>query len=373
MTISIKTATQISDFHYFWDDFLPEQHHLKIRHLIPLEKPSLPNIKNYYLQILVKDKPIGIAFIQLYKFTPTQLNFDEPGSFLSKIKTFILPNQLNLIICGNLFRINFQGFYFKNKQHNPLIFDAIDFFVKQHKNLKPRGIVIKDCKEVFIEKKYTAFKYFFFDADVTMEINKRPHWICFENYLNDLTKKYFKRAQKIIQAFEGVTKRELNASEILENAVDIERLYQNVVNKQKVNLGTINVSYLYELKLDLKQDFELHAIYYNQKMIGFYSFIFYANEMETHYIGLDYHVNTIHKTYFNILFLSVQKMIERKYSKLELGRTAKEAKANLGAFPKQIFNYVKVKNPVTKIALKYFLIKFNQSENKKNNVRLPLK
>ena len=92
-------------------------------------------------------------------------------------------------------------------------------------------------------------------------------------------------------------------------------------------------------------------------MIGFYTYIFYTNEMETHYIGLDYAYNDTHKTYFNILFLSVQKMIERKYEKLELGRTAKEAKANLGAVPKQIFNYVKVKNPLAKITLNYFLKK----------------
>jgi hypothetical protein len=373
LTISIKSATQIGELHDFWDDFLPEKHHLKLRHLVPLEKPGLPDIKNYYLQILVKDKLIGLAYLQLFTFSAAHLNFDEPGSFQSKIVKTILPRQLNLLICGNLFRINFQGFYFKNEQHNSFIFDAIELFITQNKALKPRGIIVKDCKEVFIENKYTALKYLFFDADVTMEIGRRPNWTSFETYLNDLTKKYFKRAEKIIKAFEGVTKRELDADEILENAITIEKLYWNVVDKQRVRLGTINAAYLYELKLDLKQDFELHALFYNDVMIGFYTFIFYTNEMETHYIGLDYHFNTIHKTYFNILFLSVQKMIERKYDKLELGRTAKEAKANLGAFPKQIFNYVKVKNPVAKIALKYFLKKFNQSENQKNHERLPLK
>ena len=132
-------------------------------------------------------------------------------------------------------------------------------------------------------------------------------------------------------------------------------------------------AYLYELKRDLEHRFELHALYLNDVMIGFYTYIFYTNEMETHYIGLDYSYNDTHKTYFNILFLSVQKMIEGKYEKLELGRTAKEAKANLGAFPKQIFNYVKVKNTFAKIALRYFLNRFNRSENQKQLERSPLK
>ena len=66
-------------------------------------------------------------------------------------------------------------------------------------------------------------------------------------------------------------------------------------------------------------------------------------------------------------------MIERKYEKLELGRTAKEAKANLGAAPKQIFNYIKVTSLFARLVLRYFLKRFNQSENQKQLERFPLK
>lgn len=373
MTISINHVRQITTHKDLWDDFLPETHHLKHRHLLPLENAQIPDVENHYLQIFIKDKLIGLAYLQLFKFTHTHLNFDNAKSIKSRAIKFALPKQLNLLICGNLFRINFQGFYFKNEQHNAFIFDAIELFVKQNRKLKPCGIVIKDCKEIFSEEKYTASKYHFFNSDVTMEITSRQHWNTFDDYLNDLTKKYLKRAKKIIQAFEGVLTKELSAAEILENAAAIDRLYWNVVNKQTVRLGTVNAAYLYELKTDLKENFELHALYCNNAMIGFYTYIFYNTEMETHYIGLDYAYNNIHKTYFNILFLSVQKMIDRKYEKLELGRTAKEAKANLGALPKQIFNYIKIKNPFAKIALQYFLKRFNRSENQKQSEKSPLK
>ena len=373
MTISINHVRQITAHKHLWDDFLPEMHHLKLRHLLPFENAQIPDVENHYLQIFIKDKLIGLAYLQLFNFTHTHLNFDNPKSIKSRAIKFILPKSLHLLICGNLFRINFQGFYFKNEQHNAFIFDAIELFVKQNRKLKPCGIIIKDCKEVFLEEKYTASKYRFFNGDVTMEITRRQHWNSFDDYLKDLTKKYLKRAKKIMQAFEAVVTKELSAAEILENAGEIEQLYWNVVNKQKVRLGSVNAAYLHELKTDLKQNFELHALYFNNEMIGFYTYIFYNTEMETHYIGLNYTYNNTHKTYFNILFLSVQKMIEGKYEKLELGRTAKEAKANLGAFPKQIFNYIKIKNPVAKIALGYFLKRFNQSENQKLLERLPLK
>jgi len=373
LTISINCESKISACKDLWDDFLPETHHLKQRHLLQLEKANIPDIENYYLQIFLEKKLIGLAYLQLFRFNHTHLNFSSPQTIQSRLIKLFLPRSLHLLICGNLFRINFQGFYFKNEQHNAFIFEAIKLFTRQNRELKPYGIIVKDCAEIFLEEKYANSKYHFFNSDVTMEITRRQHWKTFDDYLNDLTRKYFKRAKKIIQAFEAVQTKELNPAEILEHAAEIDRLYLNVVDKQTIKLGIVNATYLYELKVDLEQDFELHAIYLNNIMIGFYSYIFYKNEMETHYIGLDYHYNNIHKTYFNILFLSVQKMIERKYDKLELGRTAKEAKANLGAIPKQIFNYVKINNPLAKIALQYYLKKFNQSENHLQSERSPLK
>ena len=373
MDITIKLATQIEACRDLWDEFLPPTHHLQLAHLQAFENAQLPDIENNYLQIFLKEKLIGLAYLQSFKFSHTHLNFSASKSIQSKLIKFFLPKALNLLICGNLFRINFQGFYFKNEQHHAFIFDAVDLFLQQHRNLKPAGIIIKDCEVVFPDEKYTAANYQFFNGDVTMEITRKQQWNCFDDYLKDLTKKYLKRAKKIMQAFNGVVTKELNAAEILENSTEIEKLYWNVINKQKVRLGIINSVYLYELKKDLGQRFELHAIYTNDLMIGFYTYIFYGKEMETHYIGLDYAYNDIHKTYFNILFFSVQKMIEGKYEKLELGRTAKEAKANLGAVPKQIFNYVRVKNPIAKIAVGYFLKRFNQSENQKQLERSPFK
>lgn len=371
MTISINHVNNIDGYKDHWDDFLPPLHHLCYRHLLALEKAQIPDIENHYLQIFLKDKLIGVAYLQSFRFSHTHLNFGKPKAFQSRFIKFVLPKKLHILVCGNLFRINFQGFYFKNEQHNAFIFDAIELF--QQEKSKACGIIIKDCKEVFPEGKHTASQYHFFNGDVTMEITRRLHWNSFDDYLNDLTKKYVKRAQKIMKSFKGIETKELSAVEILENKTEIERLYWNVINKQKVRLGIVNATYLYELKLDLGENFELHALYSENVMIGFYTYIFYANEMETHYIGLDYTYNDTHKIYFNILFLSVQKMIGRRYERLELGRTAKEAKANLGAFPKQIFNYVKVKNPVAKFALNYFLKRFNRSENQKQLERSPLK
>ncbi len=372
MIISIIISKNINEIKGDWDNFLPPKHHLQSQHLLAFEKANIEDVENSYVQVFLKDKLIGIVYFQQFLFQHKHLNFNSDNQIKSKLIKLILPKQLSILVCGHLFRIGFQGFYFKNEAHNNLVFDAIELFKKEI-NYKPCGIILKDCTDVFVGQQSKLFDYQFFDGDVTMEIHRRTRWNSFDDYLKDLHKKYLQRAKKIIKAFEGIEDKLLEALEIATNRAGIEKLYWNVVNKQTIKLGTINANYFYELKNDLKENFEFHALYKNKVMVGFYTFIFYEMEMETHFIGLDYEENKTHSIYFNILFLGIQKMIDRQYNKLELGRTAKEAKVNVGALPKQIFNYINVKNRLAKFTLNYFLKRFNAVEDNKQMERNPLK
>ncbi len=372
MKITVTISKSISSCNKTWDELLPTHHHLQSSHLFAFEKANIEDVENNYVQVFLKDKLVGVVYLQQFLFQHKHLNFSSDKKIKSKLIKLLLPKRLPLLVCGHLFRIGFQGFYFKNEAHNNLVFDAIELF-KQENKYKPCGTIIKDCAEVFVEQQSSVFDYHFFNGDVTMEIHRREHWKTFDDYLKDLHKKYLQRAKKVLKAFEGIEQKELSADEILENKTIIEKLYWNVVNKQTIKLGTIHVNYFYELKNDLANNFEFYALYKNNRMVGFYTFIFYETEMETHFIGLDYEENKIHSIYFNILFFGIQKMIERQYHKLELGRTAKEAKVNVGALPKQIFNYINVKNKLAKITLNYFLKRFNTVEDNKQIERNPLK
>ena len=372
MKITITITKKIDYCSNTWDELLPSNHHLQSNHLLAFENAQMEDVENNYIQVFFKDKLVGVVYLQQFIFQHKHLNFSNDKKLKSRLIKLLLPKRLPLLVCGHLFRIGFQGFYFKNESHNNLVFDAIELFKQQNK-YKPCGIIIKDCAEVFVEQQSKLFDYHFFNGDVTMEIHRRAHWKKFDDYLKDLHKKYLQRAKKITKAFDGITKKLLSSTEIIENKISIEKLYWNVVNKQTIKLGTINANYFYELKTDLQDNFEFYALYKNDQMVGFYTFIFYEAEMETHFIGLDYKENKTHSIYFNILFFGIQKMIERQCLKLELGRTAKEAKVNVGALPKQIFNYITVKNKLAKITLNYFLKRFNAVEDNKQTERNPLK
>ena len=361
LNIHIAITKNIAACANSWDAILPAGHHLQSRHLLAFENAKVDDIETNYVQVFVKDKLIGVLYLQQFCFQHKHLNFGNGSATTSKLIKCFLSRTLHILVCGHLFRINYQGFYFKEPPHRELVFDAIQLFIKQNGN--PAGIIVKDCNDVFLEQSCRPWGYRFFSGDVTMEIARRKEWANMNDYINSLQKSYRQRAKKIITAFAGVETKQLNAEEIKNNAAVIEQLYWNVVNKQTVKLGTVNPAYFYELKSDLQENFEFYALYAAGRMIGFYTFIFYEKDMETHFIGLDYEANAKYKMYFNILFAGIAKMIEKKFDKLELGRTARDAKANAGALPRQVFNYIKVKNPLADITLRFFLKRFNKEEN----------
>jgi hypothetical protein len=373
LKIEIKSLEKNDLNFIIWDDFLPIQHHLKSNHLNAFEYSVIEDIICFRLVVYNNRKLIGLVYLQQFNFKHKHLNFERNKHLLSKVLKLILPNELPIIVCGSLFRINYQGFYFKNPLHNKLIFEVIREFKKKNIHCKSSAVIIKDCNQIFIDSSYKKMGYTFFNGDVTMEITRRDNWNNFKDYLNDLNKKYLQRAEKIIDAFKTLEVKEFGDLEIQKNSTQIINLYTNVISKQIVRLGTINVNYFVELKKDLKDKFEFHAIYDGAKMVGFYTFIFYEKDMETHYIGLDYEANKKFQLYFNILFISTNKMIEKRFNSMELGRTAREAKSNLGALPKQIFNYIKLSNPIAKMTLNYFLKSFNEKESQNVINRSPLK
>lgn len=373
MKITLTIENKISACSDLWDQFLPAGHHLKSRHLQAFENAAIDQVQTFYLQVMLKDKLIGLVYLQQYPFNHRLIKNNGQNAFLLRCARLLLPAELPVLVCGHLFRIDFQGFYFEKPAQLFLVFDAISLFIQQDKKNTPAAIIIKDCMEFFSTNEYKNFGYRFFDGDVTMELIKRGHWKTFDDYQKDLNKNYLQRAKKIIRAFEGIDRRELNANEIIAQANQIEQLYHQVVYKQSFQLGTVNAQYFYELKKDLQQRFEFHGLYLSGRMVGFYTFIFYEHNMETHFIGLDYEANKNYMLYFNILFLSTQKMIELNYHKLELGRTAKETKLNLGALPKQIFNFIKVNNPLLKFVMNCYLNQLNTMNYKPLQERNPLK
>lgn len=358
-----------------WDKLLPDNHHLKSEHLLILQKAKPEHIIFKYIIIEDNKQAIGLAYLQLLNFNSRHYNNDllnKPK--LERIKSHIIKQQTNLLICGNLFRTNFQGFYFKNAEDNSLILGVLKNFAKKNPfKVNFTGVLLKDCDIQFDEKEFRRHRYESFLNDITMYVPIKNTWASFEDYMGELSRKYLQRAKKIRFAKEAVTVQELDLTGIINNSSRIEELYLQVSSRQSIKMGILNAAYFVEMKKTLGDAFLINGYYFEDKLVAFSSHIIDGDSIEIHYIGFDIKYNDQCKLYFNIIFDGIEMAIASGKRSVDLGRTALEAKASAGALPVYNTNYIWVKLGLPTIVYKFFNKQYssNLSEEWKN--RYPFK
>ena len=351
--LTITEYNCIYDVADIWDLLLPENHSLISQNLRVLELAKLDSMAFKYLMVHKNGTLIGVVYLQHLKITTNYFDgtaIDKPG--LGWLKKIVNNQFSDVLICGNLFRIHFPGFYFKNPKDDSLIFEVLtDYLNSVKETTRFCGILLKDCPHKFNETpKFKAYH-----DDVTMELEINRGWESMENYKNSLSKKYKSRFIKIKNSKENLHIAEFSLEDIINNAEQIEQLYMNVALKQSLRIGFVNAAYFIEMKRRHGDSFILKGYYLKNELVAFSNHILYENQtMEIHFIGIDYKYNAFYNLYFNILFDGLELAIRNKAKRLELGRTARVAKASLGAEPVQVYNYVMLRKGIPSLAFSFF-------------------
>ena len=263
--------------------------------------------------------------------------------YYNLLQFFIRRIKTNLLICGSLFRIDFKGFDGVSGDEVAMITKTIAEESLLGKRIS--GILMKDLEIDLGLKTQNLFKFKPMHSDVTMVMPIRNSWNNMDDYLNDLKRKYKKRVNKILSDGKPLEIRELELAEIKQYESEISNLYNQIVRKQIVRLGVLNGLYFMEMKRQLKDKYKIYGFFHDGQLVAFSTHIHYGNSMEIYYIGFSYPQNNTFQLYFNILYHGLSIAIEKKYKSIELGRTAKEAKASMGAEPEASINYVCINNP----------------------------
>ncbi|MBI3233732.1 MAG: hypothetical protein HYZ42_06770 [Bacteroidetes bacterium] len=373
--IRTEVYNSLEEIKVKWNELLPPSHHLQSDSLMVIENACLDDLEFKYILVYDEKEILGCVYLQLLKFNSKHYNhqvLEKPQYYL--IKSFVLKQSINLLVCGNLFRIDFQGFYFKNEKNESLIFDIVSNYCKHNEEEKTFcGMLIKDCNRaiepmVVQDKRFQPFR-----DDITMELYVRKEWLTFDDYLKSLSRKYLQRAKKILKAGNSIERRVLSLDEIIYYSEDIHKLYMQVASKQSIRMGLLKASYFVEMQKYYQNNFKIVGYFDGSQMVGFSSYICYDTYMEIHFIGFDYHYNEVNKVYFNILFDGIKEAITNKYGRIELGRTAKEAKASAGAVSVDIYNYIKLKHGLPSIAFSFFNGLFNSNVGESWKARNPFK
>ena len=360
----------LSEIEKDWDKYLPENHHLNSTNLHFLENNT--SIKGHYIIVKSGAETIGQIYLQKVVVPLNTLGYSlqniEKIKFLSNsIKN--ISCGLDFLVCGNIYRPNQEGYFLQPEFKKEDVFkEFIPFLESEDKNLDFSGLLIKECCSPLngIQKIKPI------QQDVSMELSLNPAWLTIDDYVSDLDKKYRKRFQKIKEAGLSLNKRELTENDLVNFKNEIFALYNQVYSTQDFKLTEIFENYFINLKKSLGEKLKVFGFFEEDKLLAFTTHIYNENQqMEIHYIGLDYDFNKKYNLYFNILQFGLEHAINDKQKSLELGRTAQVAKASLGAKPTANFNYVYFKKHVYTWSFQLFLKKMYKNIESEWEVRSP--
>ena len=373
--MTYRVYTSIFDCAEVWDEFLPPHHHLASVHCAVIEQSKLEDVSFSYVFISnEQNKCVAIAYFQKLRFLPKHYAFPLTKNFLlQRIEKAVVKRGFHILICGNFLRIDEEGVYY-----DPFITNAIAVFSVLEEFFKtlhpyPHAILIKDWNQDQDTAWVGQFNFHPWSSDLTMKLNIVSTWRNFEDYIAALRHHYAQRARKARKQFSPLVRKELSMAEIEAFAPKLQRLYMEVVKRQTIRLMLVNERYFVEMKKAYGECFRIFGYFFKNILIGFSSSILYEKQWELHYIGIDYAFNEKHWLYFNMLYDAIADAIAAKKTELELGRTAREAKASLGAKPIYFKNYIRVRGSLPRIIIKFLNRNFRKSAGQNWNSRNPFR
>jgi len=313
-----------------------------------------------YFRVLEESKPINMKYSFVGFFSDEDLiggalfqylNFIEHKSFqkgemLCSIRNF-LAKQLSkdVMILGNNMLTGQNGFYFNTLKISTE--KAITLLKEASKGVsnvfgKTSLVIYKDYQKSFLKNfDKEKFKSFYrFSVQPNMILNIKPEWKTFEDYSNDLSKKYRARLKSAKKKIDGIQKRELDIESIKKYRNEMNILYQNVAENAPFNTFFLTENHFESMKQNLKDNFKVFGYFFNEKLISFYTLILNNNDIDTYFLGYDKEIQKEKQIYLNMLFDMTEFGVSNQSKRIVFGRTALEIKSTIGAEPVEIFGLI---------------------------------
>ncbi len=365
LSISSYSKVQEIDINDWNSVYSGSNIYLSLPYLESLETSLSQSVSFRYL-ILYDDKkkPAGIFSFQILDFIDKGIS--DAGTFCSisnKIKSKLISGDgIKVLLCGSAFSCGENGFEFKDKatekkfnQDLPEIIESIGKFDEVTKNASLFLI-----KEFWQETKLPVIalssgKYLKFNIDVNMILNIDSSWKSFEDYLESMTTKFRTKAKSVFNRSENLITKIFNASEIKKHAVEIEKLYAEVLDNADFTFGELNARTFENLKTKLGKEFFFDGYFLNENLVGFKAGIIHNGILDANYVGFNYKINKELGLYQRMLYDFIDSGIKNKCSEVRFGRTAEELKSSLGAEPVDMTLLLKHRNFISNHVIKPFI------------------
>ncbi|TCK67672.1 hypothetical protein DFQ05_1451 [Winogradskyella wandonensis] len=279
-----------------------------------------------------------------------------------------LKRHINRIFCKSSIKILFGGNIFLSGEYGTFLKegeDKIKTFTylaegiqRLSKSLKKHnGLFLKDFKNesIYITKHLSKFDYTPMSVEPNMIINLKAEWQTFADYKSALKSKYRVKANKADTKSNVLVSKVFDADDIEIYKPQLQALYQNTIDNADFNAQVLDLNTYTYLKKSFSEAFTVIGYFKEKKLVGFLSAMKNGDNLDAHFIGLDYNKNKELAIYPRILNDYVRLGLSTNAKRINLGRTASEIKSTLGAQPEALTCYFKHKSALPNKVIRPFV------------------
>jgi len=328
--------------------------YLQYDHLRALEDVMSAETEfRYVLYYSRQNLPIGVAYFQVVELVDNGSAYREAVGRLGRGigKRIIKDLRVRSLVSGNVFHCGDHGSFFKKGVSDAYRFMAVEDTMRKldkggYCTPKASVLLFKDLwpaqfggGETLIKENYHPLA-----MDVNMVMAIDPAWNTLTDYQEALTSKARTRIRAVLTRSSGLEVRSMTADEIRFSAPRLEELLDQVLARSPFTFGRLKVGVYAQWKEQLGDRLLFHGFFLNGALAGFNTAFVLNDTLDVQYVGFDYDLNPVHAIYQRMLVDVLEFALDNDLRRINFGRTAEQAKSNLGALPVDMRFYVKHRN-----------------------------
>ena len=342
--IYLSTAELPAD----WNQVAQSSIFLQTDYLKALEESRPTNLTISYVGIFQETELVAAAFIQQIDLNQLETFGVRDSGLKIIIRDFLFKNYAGkLLIVGNNMLTGQHAIACRPDISQASILSYLKERVcKEYPNQHLE--IFKDfpAEELNFFSGSSFDKSLRFTSQPSMFLSLAESWGKEKDYVEALTKKYrdqYKRARK---KADGIEKRQLNLTEIIELESRIYALYVHVAKNAPFNTFFLAKNHFSCLKENMGESFRFFAYFEEGKLIGFNTLFQHDELLETYFLGYDPSIQKDKMLYLNMLYDMVGCAIVNGFKHIQFGRTAMEIKSSIGAVPVNMYGLMEHNTPL---------------------------
>ena len=330
--------------------------YLQYDHLLALEDRMGADMAfRYVIYYGAKNKPVGIACFQVVELEDRGSVYGDKLCRLGRHlgSRMLEERRVRCLVAGNVFQTGDHGSHFiegvDKAQRIATVADTLQRLQKGESfTTSIPALVLKDLVRLPDESAPAepprGFHLMRTDANMVMAVD--PAWKNMEDYQAALTAKARTRLKNVLKRSADLDVRLLDANAIERANPRLQVLLDNILARAPFVMGRLNVAVYADWKRQLGEGLRFQAYSLNNELVGFSAAFVHDGRLDAHYVGLDPAHNERSAIYQRMLVEHLVFAMERGIAQVNFGRTAEQAKSNLGAVPQDMYYLVRHRNPV---------------------------